>query len=197
MVGEKVSQRHLIMKMKECLEMPLAVLNIQVPASHGRSSTVFGWQLPRPDQEALCNYGVPISVPNPHGIHLVGDIQVGTEPLLRVGDKPAYRLGSQLWRDIAALAVSGEVLAVPPAQSSDFFVAKVVGTPPVRMNSSVSTFLEIAWRWHFLRPLLLASDYGEAFDLGSERFLEMLPVLDMALTDEKAFPWWRDLMLSW
>lgn len=91
------------------------------------------------------------------------------------------------------MTTSGEVWAIrsplDPRYSSR--------TAVVQVDSSITAFIDLSWRWHTMRPLLLELGYRDAFFNAAEVYLARLTEIDEALTDEDRYPWWRDLILSW
>lgn len=111
--------------------------------------------------------------------------------------QPCYRLGFHWWRTLVAVRSSGEVWALAPLRPTGPLPGLVVGAAPVRVNSSVAAFVDLAWRWHRMFPILVALGGRDGFFTAAELFLARLPELDASLRDDERFPWWRDLILNW
>jgi hypothetical protein len=115
------------------------------------------WDLPPADRRLLWSYGLPL----PRDDELTGafgDFQTGYQPELRDGNDRLYLLG---WFDEARLAAreaSGAVLVIPPFSAEDVHPhmreAFPDGVHPQLVNSTVGGLVQLAWRWHWLVPVL-------------------------------------------
>jgi hypothetical protein len=161
-------------------------------ASMGMPLTVNQWAIPDEHRAAVMTYGVSIE-PDPDGVQLHGDVQEAADPEVSVAGSQGYRLGYHWWRTLAAMAPSGEVWAVSSPTDDHYSRDTAVR----RVNSSVTGFIEVSWRWHALRPLFYKLTGHEAFYEAAEWYLARLPEIDEALADEKNYPWWRGLILTW
>ena len=69
-----------------------------------------------------------------------------------------------------------------------------------RMNSSVSAFVETAWRWACARRTLSAiDDTGDHKQLygGLAAFQEYVHTVDPAVRDDPEFGWWNGITDGW
>jgi hypothetical protein len=149
------------------------------------------WTLRSEDTAPLIAYGVPIER-GFHELKLRGDLQDSVDPEIMIDGNRAYRLGVCRWLIFSAVSTTGEVWAVPSVTRPDW----AIDSAAIGVNSSVAGFVDLAWRWYRLRPLILAASDDAYFDI-AELFLERLPQIDEALADRERFPWWRDLILDW
>lgn len=113
------------------------------------------WDLPETDRRALWQNGLPA----PRGdalMGVVGQFQAGREPELAEGGSRLYLLGTFGTARLAAVEGGGTVIAVPtfrevhPQLRSQY----PDGIQPVMVNSSVAKLVDLAWRWHWILPLL-------------------------------------------
>ncbi|BAL88150.1 hypothetical protein AMIS_29300 [Actinoplanes missouriensis 431] len=111
------------------------------------ASALEDWRLPAPAKSALLSYGLPPQ---------------RTDGLMGVAGgfhdaAPAYHvLGSYGSAIIAAVPGSDAVLAVPRSSAVHPDLARLYpsGITPTPVNSSIPAFVECAWRWHWIVPLL-------------------------------------------
>lgn len=133
---------------------------VQELAQSGGPSVVPGhelhaWLLPDAAKRALASFGLPPGrtdglmgvVGRPHASVLPESEHDGTR---------LYVLATYGAATIAAVHGSGDVLAVPGRTDVHPDLASLYpsGLQPALVNSSVEHFVECAWRWHWLLPLL-------------------------------------------
>ncbi|MCY1141462.1 SUKH-4 family immunity protein [Actinoplanes sp. Pm04-4] len=187
-----MSDREILQEFHQFLTASLDDLVDASSASMGLPQIVERWAIPSEHKVFVLTYGVPIEQ-DPDGLQLRGDVQWVTDPEVAVSGRLGYRLGSDWGRTLAAMAPSGEVWAVRSPLDPRYSIRTAVA----QVNSSVTAFIDLSWRWHTLRPLLLALGYRDAFFDAAEAYLARLTEIDEALMDEKEYPWWRDLILDW
>ncbi|WP_165978094.1 SUKH-4 family immunity protein [Actinomadura darangshiensis] len=140
-----------------------------LPKSGGRS--VFpapiseGWRLPDQGRVFLSSYGLP-SVRTDDLMGIVGEFQESETPEIGGSGLQYYVLGRYGVARMAAVQGSGEVLALPRSSEVHSAISHLypAGLTPVPANSSLEQFVECAWRWHWIVPLLAAMEKraGEA-----------------------------------
>jgi hypothetical protein len=173
---------------EECLTAPLAqMVSWGLPSS--RLSGEQRWNITEDDALALREYGVAVFEDGGGrgGIQLVGSLQAGNVPMIRRREVEAYSLGSYWRREIGVVADSGEVVGVPDDES--------LGVSFI--NTSAALFVDISWRWAFVRKVLLdVEDYEYLYDsLG--RFQKYAQVIDSAIRDDSRFAWWNGVIEGW
>jgi hypothetical protein len=120
------------------------------------------WVLPEEGKLTLSRHGLPDArVDDLMGI--VGGFQKFAEPEVGNDGSRFYVLARYGTASIAAVENSGEVVAVPAASKVHPELSRLhpSGLSPSQINSSVAAFVECAWRWHWLLPLL-ADEQGRA-----------------------------------
>lgn len=115
-----------------------------------------GWDLPDDAKEALSTYGLPrddgAEVPG-----FVAEFQEGVHPGRELQGERYYVLGRFGSGPIGALSGSGVVRSVPHPFTPHPQLAHLYpdGPMPAFVNASVPQFVECAWRYHCVIPLLL------------------------------------------
>ncbi|MFE2064034.1 SUKH-4 family immunity protein [Streptomyces sp. NPDC059467] len=174
--------------LEECLTAPLAqVVSWGLPSS--RLDDERRWDIAEDDALALKEFGVAVFEEDGGrgGIQLVGSLQSGNNPLIRRRGVEAYSLGTYWRREIGVLSGSGEVVGVPDDGSLDVSF----------INTSAALFVDISWRWAFVRRVLLdVEDYEYLYDsLG--RFQQYAQAVDSAIRDDPRFAWWNGVIEGW
>lgn len=174
----------------------VADLDTLITAEHPSSKVGAGgrsWNLPSGDQRALAIWGIPIFGPDSASVQvqLQGDVQAGAEPEFHGQGIDAYRLGTYWERDVVAVSGDGAVLGV--WTRFEPFVAFI--------NSSVAAFVEISWRWLFVRQALMRlgetdEDYLQAY-ASLDRFKQLIHSVDPAVASDQRFEWWNGICSSW
>ncbi|UBU12523.1 SUKH-4 family immunity protein [Nonomuraea gerenzanensis] len=119
-------------------------------------SSLHAWSLPEPDKAALSAYGLP--GPRTDGLYgVTGDFQPSGEPELTQDGARFYRLGG--YAGVRHLAEEGTGRVVLPVPTSAEVHPQLAARFPDRrtfkpVNSSVTAWVECAWRWHWLVPLI-------------------------------------------
>lgn len=174
------------------LHAPLESLITPDQQSSKPSPSIESWNLPDRDKQALESWGLPIIDAGLSfaQISLWGDVQDTAAPEFDAHGSRGYRLGRfWQWTIVAADGV-GVVLGVQ--QEPDVRTAFI--------NSDVASFVEISWRWHFVRRLLVELDADGAPDdqvfAYTDRFCERVQSIDAALEDEQRFAWWSGIIRS-
>jgi hypothetical protein len=113
------------------------------------------WDLPEADRGALWRYGLP-PPRDDEMIGVVGRFQAGCEPELEEDGSRLYLLGMFGEAKLAAEPGTGTVIAVPPYREVHPQLRYLYpdGVVPVTANSSVARLVDLAWRWHWLLPVL-------------------------------------------
>lgn len=146
------------------------------------------WDLPGRDIEALRRWGLPI-VPDPRPqtrVQFAADIQDGDEPAITGPDLRAYGLGSYWNQQVGAVVGDGTVIALRPGSDSG----------PSFINSSVSVFLEIIWRWAWAMEALRwlhGEDNIESFGY-LEEFEQLVHRLDPVTGTDPRFGFWNGIL---
>ncbi|MCX3058367.1 SUKH-4 family immunity protein [Streptomyces beihaiensis] len=174
--------------LEECLAAPLAqVVSWGLPAS--RLGEEQRWNIAEEDSLALREYGIAVFEEGGGrgGIQLVGSLQSGNDPSIRRRGVEAYSLGSYWRREIGVVADSGEVVGVPDDDTLGLSY----------INSSAALFVDISWRWAFVRRILIGvEDYEYLYDsLG--RFQQYAQTVDSAIRDDLRFAWWNGVIEGW
>ncbi|MER8230836.1 SUKH-4 family immunity protein [Streptomyces sp. NPDC094049] len=173
---------------EEALAAPLARL-----VDWGLSSSRLGrenrWGIAERDASALREYGVAVfeGGGGGGGVQLVGSVQRGDEPSIRSHGVEAYSLGSYWRREIGVVLNSGEVVGIPEDDSMNMSL----------INTSAALFVDISWRWAFVRRVLLeVEDYELLYDsLG--QFREYVQEVDPAVRNDSRFSWWNGVVEGW
>lgn len=118
----------------------------------GSDEIIENWDIPADDRAALIRCGLPAM----REIRIVPDIQTGTAPAVELDGRRLYSLGTWGNLEIAAIAETGEVWGLPLV---DWLPA------PIFINSSVSKFVDIAWRWYWAWRVLKDMDGIEVFEV--------------------------------
>jgi hypothetical protein len=176
-----------------CLTRPLdhVVDALDVPGSVGPPSAE-SWSLPPGDRAALRRWGIPIDETRsgPAAVQLAGAVQAGDAPEIKTGGIVAYYLGTYWRRRLGAVVDSGEVIGVTTDSQERIS----------RINSSVSAFVEITWRWTCARRTLSAiddsGDYQQLYDCLAA-FQNYVHALDPAVRDNPEFEWWNGITNGW
>jgi len=174
-----------------CLDSDLAqLMETSVPAPASKAPPeVEQWDLPDSDIHALRQWGVPIfeTGGDPTGIQLQGDVQRGNVPLLNERDLHAYLLGRYWRRRIGAIVHHGTVIGLPDDTSLNVSY----------LNSSVSAFIEISWRWKAAKDVLHATDDIEQLYGNLHRFQEFVHGLDPLVGTDPRYSWWDGILEGW
>lgn len=117
---------------------------------------------------------------------MYGDVQPGSAPTVTAGIKQLYGLGLLLNLEVGADPETGFVRGV----------SELAGTPDSFVNSSVTKFVEVAWRWYWAFHEIKQLRYDiEQYDLLRD-FLAFVVKLDEAV--EKADEsFWQGYVESW
>ncbi len=160
-----------------------------VTASRGTQATS-SWDLPHEDKMAILRLGIPTYEPDATsaGVQLSGSVQYGIPPEIDEDGIRAYALGRYWRRRLGAVVHDGIVVGVPDDRSLKVSY----------VNSSVSAFIEIAWRWHYARKALLAiTDDHERLYGNLARFEEFAHRRDNALSNDPRYAWWNGIIEGW
>ncbi|GAA2535157.1 SUKH-4 family immunity protein [Winogradskya humida] len=162
-------------------------------ASRGDSNVVGQWDIRSDGRDSLVSFGIPIGQDDPEGVHFQGAVQESADPEVSVSGRQGYRLGTDSGWTLAAMAPSGEVWAIQKPEQ-----ANQSADPRIFMvNSSVTGFVDLSWRWQAVRPLLSKLGYRDSFFEAAELYLARLPDIDEALADKERYSWWRGMVLDW
>lgn len=160
-----------------------------VTASRGTQATL-SWDLPHEDKMAIIYSGIPVYEPDAGAasVQLAGGVQHGIPPEIDEDDMTAYALGRYWRRRLGAVVHDGTVVGIPADRSLKLSY----------INSSVSAFIEIAWRWYYARQALLAinDDYEQLYD-NLARFQEFTHRRDNALRNDPKYAWWNGVIEGW
>ncbi|GAA3608646.1 hypothetical protein GCM10022419_111990 [Nonomuraea rosea] len=117
------------------------------------------WELPGGDTTALWTYGLPPD--RDDGLLGVGAaFQDNTRPDEAIGDFSLYLLGGFGVGRLAAVAGAGSVFYLPRYTEVHPQLQQLYpeGINPSPANSSVAAFIDCAWRWHWLLPVLVRAE---------------------------------------
>jgi hypothetical protein len=124
------------------------------------------WELPRQDMDVLWRHGLP--APQDDGPYRIsGHYQTGSSPELAHEGRVFYRLGSFAGVSHLAERGTGEVVH-PVLTKAEVHPQLAVHFPVERtfalVDTSVASWVELAWRWHRLVPVLVdqSDQAGEA-----------------------------------
>jgi hypothetical protein len=146
------------------------------------------WDLPGRDIEALRRWGLPV-VPDPRPqlrVQFAADVQDGDQPAITGPDLSAYGLGTYWNQEIGAVAGDGTVIALRSGGDSG----------PAFLNSSVTVFLEIIWRWAWAMEALRwlhGEDDIESFGY-LEEFEQLVHRLDPVTDTDPRFGFWNGIL---
>jgi hypothetical protein len=138
------------------------------------------WDLPEPDCDALWRYGLP-PARDDELMGVVGRFQAGREPELEEDGARLYLLGMFGVARLAAVQGTGTVIAIPAFRSvhPQLLYLYPDGIVPQTANSSVAHLVDLAWRWHWLLPVLVDQQVqaakGEAAAVDVLRATGILP----------------------
>ncbi|MFI5569248.1 SUKH-4 family immunity protein [Streptomyces sp. NPDC051740] len=121
------------------------------------SPQVADWILPAQGRRHLQVFGLP-PARNDDLLGIVGSLQESETPEPGRDGRPVYRIGSYGSARIAAVEGTGEVLLIPADSQvhPDLAHLHPAGLLPTTANSTMVGFVECAWRWHWILPLLAA-----------------------------------------
>ncbi|MFI6098072.1 SUKH-4 family immunity protein [Lentzea sp. NPDC051213] len=114
-----------------------------------------GWEIPEGDREALGLYGLP-GERSDELMGVVGEFQDGVAPGLGSVTTRFYRIGNFGSATLGAVAGLGSVFAMPANAPIHPQLAHLSANEQkdVLVNSSLSSFVDCAWRWHRLVGVL-------------------------------------------
>lgn len=180
-------------KFERALSGDLGTLGVDGELSSKGGMNVSAWDLPEDDRRSLAVYGLPVRELDLgfEQVRLGGDIQEGVTPEIHLDDSVAYRLGTFWDWKIGAIAGRGVVLGF----------ADNPETGPTFINSSVSAFVEVSWRWRIaanaLHELGDREEDDEQLFASLERFRQHLALFDPELADDEKSEWWTGMCKNW
>ncbi|MFG2047882.1 SUKH-4 family immunity protein [Micromonospora sp. NPDC048935] len=161
------------------LDASLDDLALGVDARGRAAPQVADWRLPEDGRVILGSYGLPAPRDDDY-LGVVGDLQESTEPHEGVDGRSWYVLGSYDRSRLAAVEWTGQVVAVPAGSQvhPDLAHLHPSGMSLTPVNSTLGAFVECAWRWHRLLPLL-ADEQERAGEAEVSALKAGQPVQDM------------------
>lgn len=166
----------------EILAKPVALLVVPADAVTARREQVEGWGLEDADLNALVKFGVPIVDEK----YFVGNIQLGDAPEIVNQGRRYYSLGMYVDDEIGIDADDGTVWGVPLEAVRPCFYA----------NTSVALYVDISWRWYWVRrELLPLLNDIEQYDLIDDFRSYAQSVDSRALENESSL--WRRITDNW
>jgi hypothetical protein len=144
-----------IIEVDRILELSLEELVLSERGLAAEAPQVEAWSVPEQDKRALSMYGLP-SVRSDSLMGIIGNLQESERPDCDVGVKRLYLLGSYSNSRIGAIERSGEVFGIPSNMPVHPQLAHLYpdALELTSINSTILKFVECAWRWHALLPLL-------------------------------------------
>jgi hypothetical protein len=150
------------------------------------------WDIPPGDRDGLRRWGLPVMSMNPKSVAFKPDVQDAVSPELVWEEIAAYRLGSYHYRHVGAVRRSGIVVGIPQDRPYPYSF--------VWLNGSVTSFIDIAWRWTLAKPILLQWEKAnelEQLGTGLDRVIEYARSADRMVAEDERFRWWNELHSSW
>ncbi|GGX82262.1 SUKH-4 family immunity protein [Streptomyces fructofermentans] len=113
------------------------------------------WEIPEGDREALGAYGLP-GQRSDELMGVVGEFQDGAAPALGHATTRFYRIGSFGSATLGSMTGRGSVFTMPTKAPSHPQLAHLNASDQKEalVNSSLSIFVDCAWRWHRLVGVL-------------------------------------------
>ncbi|MFD3483253.1 SUKH-4 family immunity protein [Streptomyces sp. NPDC058665] len=114
-----------------------------------------GWRLPDQGKFSLSSYGLPLARADDL-MGILGGFQESAQPESGPDGLRVYTLGSYGSAKLGAVESSGGVLALPGGSEMHLGRHSLCpsGISPTLVGSSIDRFVECAWRWHWIVPLL-------------------------------------------
>lgn len=167
----------------DILTRPLDALVVATDRVVAPAEVVDAWSIDSTDRQALVRWGLPLLEEG----RLIPNIQDGVVPEIATGMGDYYGLGLFFDYEIGVDPVAGEVIGIPIEEvmpGSSF------------INSSVTLFVEAAWRWYWVLKEVRELRFDiEQYDLIDD-FLEFVVRIDGRVASEEG-SFWRGLGDSW
>lgn len=167
---------------REILNQPLGEVVVSADQAMAADLTLLDqWSVPPGDRKALAQWGLPLL----EDYRLVANLQEEVEPAETDDGRRYYSLGTWLDFEVVAASPSGEVWGIPLTnwRPASYFI-----------NSSITGFIESAWRWYRISRVVNAEDSVERYGCLRD-FFDFIATHDPTVT-ERQDSLWREVLLS-